>query len=140
MASTVLLPSGAPITVKVHPVVVFSICDAYIRRKEGQERVIGTLLGTLADGVMDIKNCYVVPHNESAETVGFVLCKHALGCWQRGRRGSSAVHLAPVPAATQACLPAWGSAGHSGAAACRTWSRNFLQMDSIIQAVHRYGA
>ena len=30
---------------KVHPVVLFSIIDAYERRNEGAKRVIGTLLG-----------------------------------------------------------------------------------------------
>ena len=30
---------------RVHPVVLFTITDAFIRRNDGQERVIGTLLG-----------------------------------------------------------------------------------------------
>jgi len=58
-------------TVRVHPVVLFTICDAYIRRSENQERVIGTLLGSIGDGVVDIKTCYAVPHSESNEQVGF---------------------------------------------------------------------
>ena len=68
------------------------MCDSYIRRNEGQERVIGTLLGRCAcrlgsaarrragssrsetlvlvtrsvtDGAVEIKNSYAVPHNES---------------------------------------------------------------------------
>lgn len=46
--------------------VLFNICDAYIRRNEGQERVIGTLLGSVGhDGSVVIKNSYAVPHNES---------------------------------------------------------------------------
>lgn len=60
-------------TVRVHPVVLFTICDAYIRRNENQERVIGTLLGTVGDGVVDIKNCYAVPHSESNEQVRIML-------------------------------------------------------------------
>ena len=32
-------------SVKVHPVVLFSIIDSYERRKEDAKRVIGTLLG-----------------------------------------------------------------------------------------------
>ena len=32
--------------VRVHPSVLFGICDAYTRRQEGSDRVIGTLLGT----------------------------------------------------------------------------------------------
>lgn len=31
--------------VKIHPVVLASICDSYERRNEGASRVIGTLLG-----------------------------------------------------------------------------------------------
>ena len=56
-------------SVQLHPVVLFSICDGYVRRSEKQDRVIGTLLGTVSDGVVEIKNCYIVPHNESAEQV-----------------------------------------------------------------------
>ncbi|PNH02266.1 Eukaryotic translation initiation factor 3 subunit F [Tetrabaena socialis] len=65
----ILLPVGANISVKVHPVVLFAICDAYTRRKENQDRVIGTLLGVVVDNTIEVKNCYVVPHNESSEQV-----------------------------------------------------------------------
>ena len=34
------------VVVRVHPGVLFAACDAYTRRQEGAERVIGTLLGT----------------------------------------------------------------------------------------------
>ena len=64
------LPVGqTSITVRVQPVVLFSICDAYIRRNEGKERVIGTLLGSISDGVVDVRDCYAVPHNESMDQV-----------------------------------------------------------------------
>ena len=64
------LPVGATEnSVRVHPVVLFTICDAFIRRNEGQDRVIGTLLGSIGDGVVDIKNCYAVPHSESNDRV-----------------------------------------------------------------------
>jgi translation initiation factor 3 subunit F len=78
MDSAVLtLPVGATEnTVRVHPVVVFTICDAYIRRNENQERVIGTLLGTISDGVVDIKNCYAVPHSESNDQVAVDVVHH----------------------------------------------------------------
>jgi translation initiation factor 3 subunit F len=74
------MPTAVPLTlpvgvtennVRVHPVVLFTICDAFIRRNDKQERVIGTLLGTIADGVVDIKNCYAVPHSEQQEQVQF---------------------------------------------------------------------
>lgn len=39
--------------------------ERYIRRQETQERVIGTLLGSVGpDGVVDVRNSYAVPHNE----------------------------------------------------------------------------
>ena len=71
MASpVVLLPTtGSSLSVRIHPVALFAICDAYIRRSEKQDRVIGTLLGVIADNVVEVKNCYVVPHNESSEQV-----------------------------------------------------------------------
>lgn len=55
--------------VKVHPVVLFSIIDHYTRRNEGQDRVIGTLLGSVRDGEVEVRNCFPVPHNETEEQV-----------------------------------------------------------------------
>jgi hypothetical protein len=54
--------------VKVHPVVIFSILDHYIRRNEGY-RVIGTLTGNMNDGIIEIKNCYPVPHTEGEQVI-----------------------------------------------------------------------
>ncbi len=31
--------------------------------------MIGTLLGSISDGVVDIRECYAVPHNESMDQV-----------------------------------------------------------------------
>lgn len=39
--------------VKIHPVVLASICDSYERRNEGASRVIGTLLGEQKAAVFD---------------------------------------------------------------------------------------
>lgn len=58
------LNTGSSVDVKVHPVVVFSILDHFIRRPEGGERVIGTLLGVIDDDVIEVKNCFPVPHTE----------------------------------------------------------------------------
>lgn len=56
------------ITCKVHPVVVLNIIDFYERRPEtkdgAQSKVIGTLLGTYEKGVVEVTNCYSVPHAE----------------------------------------------------------------------------
>lgn len=38
--------SGLNLTVRVHPVVLFQVVDAYERRNADSHRVIGTLLGT----------------------------------------------------------------------------------------------
>jgi len=54
---------------KVHPVVIFNILDHFIRRNEGQPRVIGTLVGINIDGVLEIRNSFPVPHTEG-EQVG----------------------------------------------------------------------
>ena len=69
MASLNLSNSPAGVSVKLKPLVLFNICDAYIRRNEAQPRVIGTLLGHIADGVVYVQNCYAVPHNESNDQV-----------------------------------------------------------------------
>lgn len=52
---------------KVHPVVLVAIVDAYERResKEGSNcKSVGTLLGTYDKGVVEVTNCYCVPHAE----------------------------------------------------------------------------
>jgi len=57
--------SLAQVQVKVNPVVIFSILDHFVRRNdESQQRVIGSLLGTNIDGVIEITNCFPVPHTE----------------------------------------------------------------------------
>ena len=64
------LPTGAAgIRVKVQPVVLFSICDSFIRRNDGQDRVVGTLLGSVEAGVVEIRASYAVPHNETPDMV-----------------------------------------------------------------------
>lgn len=99
------------LTVKVHPVVLFQIVDAYERRKAESHRVIGTLLGsssfkqiqnpwkrheiielwdltfqlcrrrflfsfyklictgTAEKGMVEVTNCFCVPHKESESQV-----------------------------------------------------------------------
>ncbi|KAG4181518.1 hypothetical protein ERO13_A10G233100v2 [Gossypium hirsutum] len=70
-------PSSASLSAKVHPLVIFNICDCYVRRPDQAERVIGTLLGSvLPDGTVDIRNSYAVPHTESAEQVALDIEYH----------------------------------------------------------------
>ncbi|ERN04207.1 eukaryotic translation initiation factor 3 subunit F [Amborella trichopoda] len=63
-------PSSTNLSAKIHPIVLFNICDSFLRRQDQAERVIGTLLGSIsADGTVDIRNSYCVPHNESSDQV-----------------------------------------------------------------------
>lgn len=57
--------------VLIHPVALFTIVDSYERRNEDAKRVIGTLLGSVENGVVTIKNCFAVPHIETHEEVAF---------------------------------------------------------------------
>ena len=62
--------SSASLSTKIHPLVIFNICDCYVRRPDQADCVIGMLLGSiLPDGTDDIRNTYAVPHNESSDQV-----------------------------------------------------------------------
>ncbi|KAK6933042.1 JAB1/MPN/MOV34 metalloenzyme domain [Dillenia turbinata] len=70
-------PSTASLTARVHPLVIFNICDCYVRRPDQADRVIGTLLGSLSpDGIVEIKNSYAVPHSESSDQVALDIDYH----------------------------------------------------------------
>jgi len=58
---------------KLHPTVLYTIVDAYERRSIDQHRVIGSLLGSIDNGVIEITNCFCVPHTESEEEVAVEL-------------------------------------------------------------------
>jgi hypothetical protein len=51
--------------VKVHPTVVFSILNSFVRREKRDFRVIGTLLGVVGkDGQIEVyNNIYIFRHN-----------------------------------------------------------------------------
>ncbi|XP_010534462.1 PREDICTED: eukaryotic translation initiation factor 3 subunit F isoform X2 [Tarenaya hassleriana] len=69
--------AAAVLSARVHPLVIFNICDCFVRRPDQAERVIGTLLGSvLPDGTVDIRNSYAVPHNESTEQVALDIDYH----------------------------------------------------------------
>jgi translation initiation factor 3 subunit F len=54
------------LSVKIHPVVLFNIINAFERRNQDQSRVIGTLLGSHDKlGNVDITNSFVVQHREA---------------------------------------------------------------------------
>mmetsp|Transcript_2902 Transcript_2902/g.4504 ORF Transcript_2902/g.4504 Transcript_2902/m.4504 type:complete len:286 (-) Transcript_2902:213-1070(-) len=68
MCDNLYLDTGSSVkSMKVHPVVLFSILDHHTRRKSDQKRVIGTLLGHEENGVVHVRNCFPVPHTESEE-------------------------------------------------------------------------
>jgi JAB1/Mov34/MPN/PAD-1 ubiquitin protease len=60
-------PAG--MTCKLHPTVLVTICESFIRRKAGLRRVIGTLLGNATDDAIIVKDCYAVPHEEDDDQV-----------------------------------------------------------------------
>lgn len=68
----------APKLYRVQPVVVFSILDHYKRRSDGQDRVVGTLLGVEEEGtnVVSIKSCFPVPHSENDDQVALEIEYH----------------------------------------------------------------
>lgn len=70
-------PSTTSLSAKVHPLVIFNICDCYVRRPDQADRVIGTLLGSvLPDGTVEIRNSYAVPHSESQDQVALDIDYH----------------------------------------------------------------
>ncbi|XP_061718461.1 eukaryotic translation initiation factor 3 subunit F [Cydia pomonella] len=73
------------LVVKVHPVVLFQIVDAYERRNADSHRVIGTLLGTCDKGVVEVTNCFCVPHKEHADQVEAEL-NYAMDVYELNRR------------------------------------------------------
>ncbi|CAO2825150.1 unnamed protein product [Amaranthus hypochondriacus] len=77
-AKSVLQFGGSPsLNVKVYPLVIFNICDCYVRRPDQAERVIGTLLGSVSpDGTVEVRNSYAVPHNEFSDQVALDIEYH----------------------------------------------------------------
>jgi len=61
----------------VEPVALFSIIDHYSRRSEGQDFVIGTLLGREENGVVTISSAFPVPHMEVEDQMGLNTDFHA---------------------------------------------------------------
>lgn len=69
--------SRTPSLVTIHPVVLFSILDHYLRRTDSQDRVIGTLLGTRSESdVIEVKSSFAVLHSETSEQVAVDMDYH----------------------------------------------------------------
>ncbi|KAJ6539653.1 JAB1/Mov34/MPN/PAD-1 ubiquitin protease-domain-containing protein [Mycena capillaripes] len=60
-----------PSSITIHPVALFSILDHYLRRKDDQPRVIGTLLGTRSpdNTQVHVRSSFAVLHSETDEQV-----------------------------------------------------------------------
>lgn len=71
-----LLPFPS-LRVRLHPVPLMTILDAYIRRDEGQQNVIGTLLGSCSDGnIIDVTDCFVDRHSLTGEGLLQIIKDH----------------------------------------------------------------
>jgi translation initiation factor 3 subunit F len=69
------LGDAGDVAVKLHPTVVFSILNHFIRRTDRDSRVIGTLLGYVKNGVVEITECFGVPHIEKKEELMVAITK-----------------------------------------------------------------
>jgi len=80
MSKSLTLDSSTVVSykhVEIQPVVIFTILDHYIRRpkattKKDDERVIGTLLGRIDDGIVLVSNCFTVPHTEEQLSINMI--------------------------------------------------------------------
>uniref|UniRef100_A0A0K8TQX1 Eukaryotic translation initiation factor 3 subunit F n=1 Tax=Tabanus bromius TaxID=304241 RepID=A0A0K8TQX1_TABBR len=77
--------SALNLTLRVHPVVLFQIVDAYERRNADSNRVIGTLLGSVDKGIVEVTNCFCVPHKEHDDQVEAEL-SYALDMYELNKR------------------------------------------------------
>ncbi|XP_017050184.1 eukaryotic translation initiation factor 3 subunit F-2 [Drosophila ficusphila] len=61
--------------VMLQPLVLFQIIDAYERRPKDANQIMGTLLGRKngKGGLIEITNCFVVPHKEHSDGTGIDL-------------------------------------------------------------------
>lgn len=105
------------LTVRVHPLVLFQVVDAFERRNVDSQRVIGTLLGkcnsghrligeifkrhtnffssntgSVEKGVVEVTNCFCVPHKEHDDQVEAEL-SYALDVYELNRRVNSSENI-----------------------------------------------
>jgi hypothetical protein len=65
-------PQAGSFAVTLHPVVVLSVLDHYLRRAEGQESVAGTLLGWMSDDESEVHvtNAFPVQYSPAEVRIG----------------------------------------------------------------------
>ncbi|UKK02699.2 hypothetical protein MACK_002794 [Theileria orientalis] len=62
---------------KIHPTVIFTILDSYMRREDGQYNVIGTLLGIVCEGnTVEITDSFVDRHSLTDEGLLQIIKDH----------------------------------------------------------------
>jgi len=62
----------------VHPIVLLSVVDHYNRvAKDTKKRVVGMLLGSVSQGVVDVTNCYAVPFEEDDKDLNIWYLDHS---------------------------------------------------------------
>ena len=65
--SSLFLQEGQAPTVKVRPLVVFSILDAFRRRDPDCELVLGTLLGQRVNNIIEVRDAFAVPFHKGVQ-------------------------------------------------------------------------
>lgn len=71
------ISSFPSIKCRVHPVVIFTILDGYIRREEDQQYVIGSLMGVMSEGnLLEITDCFVDRHSLTDEGLLQIIKDH----------------------------------------------------------------
>ncbi|CCF73630.1 Eukaryotic translation initiation factor 3 subunit F [Babesia microti strain RI] len=72
---------------RVHPLVIFTILDAYLRREEGHQQVIGTLLGVVYDsGCVEVTDCFVDRYTLTSEGFLQIVKEHHEGVFELAQK------------------------------------------------------
>lgn len=64
--------------IQIHPLVIHILCDAFLRRNETQERVIGTIMGNLTGSTASAKSCFTAIHSEQNGEIALDVQHHKL--------------------------------------------------------------
>ncbi|KAJ3916454.1 eukaryotic translation initiation factor 3 [Lentinula edodes] len=85
-----------PTSISIYPVALFSILDHYLRRKDDQDRVIGTLFGTRTETHVAIRTSFAVLPSETSKQVVKVNSQEVIVGWY-----PTGSHLKTYPALIQ---------------------------------------
>jgi hypothetical protein len=74
MTEALMLKDDRLPVVKMHATAVFSILNHFIRRgAEQPQRVVGTLLGVVEKGNVEVTDCFGIPHSEKEDETGHIV-------------------------------------------------------------------